>query len=73
MLISIALLIGIITGFIFGFSIGAIKALDWAVKKAVYFMELKGVTLDIDTNEVAYGLWTYKERVDKCYPDLNER
>lgn len=57
-------------GSVVGYSIGFTSGLNWSVGKAIYFLELKGIELDINKEEIVYGIQMYKNHFNACYPDL---
>ena len=62
------MLICLLLGYAVGYGLGNITALNWSVEKAVYFLEIKGANISINSKEIVEGLWKYKNRIDSCYP-----
>jgi len=62
----IMLLIGFGIGYGYGFSKGTIKSLEWGLKISKHF-----VSIEFDEEEIAAMLWSYKNRVDRCYNGTN--
>ena len=59
-----------LVGFGLGYGSGWVAALNWGVHKAVYFLELKGIKLDIDEKQIVYAINQYKNQIDVCYPGI---
>ena len=65
-LIIISLLVGGVVGAV----IGAKAALTWCVNKAVYFLDLKGIDIEMNVEEIANAIQMYKYQIDLCYPTI---
>jgi len=64
------LLIGLLVGYGIGFG----SAINWGINKAAYMLEIRGfnmttLTLDVDLDQIIYGIMQYKENINTCYPD----
>ena len=59
-----------IIGSMLGIVIGWVQALNWGINKAVYFLELKGIEIDIDSVEIAQAINSYKSQIDSAYPQI---
>ena len=70
--IAIAFIIGVLLGYVIGYSIGYGAALNWAVEKAFWLIEIKGYEIDINKGVILQGLLQYKNHVDGLLPPLNE-
>jgi len=66
----IIITIGIIVGFSLGIMVGSYFTMYWGVQLGMNFLELKGIELDIDADELAYGVYQYKNRISSCYSDM---
>ena len=64
---TFAVIIGLFIGFGFGYSMGWINALDWGLKRAVYFLNLKGIEIDVNTNLLANGIYRYQNNIGGCW------
>ena len=69
--IAIAFVMGILLGYIIGYSIGYGAALNWAVDKAFWLIEIKGYEIDINKGMILHGLFQYKNHVDGFLPPIN--
>ena len=49
-----------------GYAMGYEAALRWSVKLATHFVEI-----DIDKEELVFAIQQYKDRINACYPDIN--
>lgn len=63
---------GLALGYGVGFSAGAFKSLDWAAGKALYFLELKGIKIDMNSEEIAHAFQQYQMQIDSCYNETNK-
>ena len=63
----IIILTSFIIGFLSGFSAGVYQTLSWTFDRAVYFLELKGVEIDIDKQMVIEGVQRYKNNIGGCW------
>lgn len=54
-----------------GYSTGWITALNWSVGKALWLLEMKGITVELDAHEIATGLWQYKNNVGYVIGEMN--
>jgi len=62
------LIIGLLLGFIIGWTTGWTQALNWGVDKAVYFLDLKGIELDMNSAMIVAQIDRYRTHIDSCYP-----
>lgn len=67
---ALILIVGILMGYSIGFMVGTRRALDWTFNKAIYFLDLKGIEIDLDLDQLKYGAMQWKHRIDACYPTL---
>jgi len=67
-LIAIAI-ICLLIGFTVGYGVGYTAALNWGIGKAVYFLNLNNVTLDIREKEILQGIQYYKNKIDDTYKE----
>ena len=65
--IGLVFIIGLMIGLFVGYSYGVMSSLDWCVKTGMYFLKLKGIQIDVDTNSIVQGLQQYKNQVIGCY------
>ena len=68
--IYIAILISLLIGGLIGYQIGYVAGLNWSVEKAIYFLELKGIKIDINSKMITAGLRYYQDNVNVCYPTI---
>lgn len=61
-------IIGMLFGVMIGFGIGSAVTINWGVGKAMYFLKLKGVELDIEEDEIIWGVNKYKRVIDMNWP-----
>ena len=64
-------IIACLLGYSIGYCKGAYDLLEWSIEKALYFLELKGVQVDINSEEIIRGLTQYKEMIGYGYKELN--
>jgi hypothetical protein len=60
-ILALALAFGI--GYSIGYGAGIVKALDWAVTKANYYLTVQNSSIVLDENKIANDLWRYKNNV----------
>ena len=46
-----------------GYYIGYISGLNWCVEKAVFFLNLKGYSIDVNTAVISAALYQYKNNI----------
>ena len=63
-------LFGGVIGFAAGYAVGGITMLNWGIDKAIYFLNLKGVELEIDSDEISSGIRQYMGAFNTCYPGM---
>jgi len=68
--IIIIIIISLLIGYSVGFTYGSITSLNWAANKAMHFLELKGIEIEFDSDEIAWGLYQFKNNINACYPDI---
>jgi len=62
-------IIGCFAGYIIGYSSGYMSALNWAVEKALWMFDMKGVEIDINGDLITAGLYRYKRNMDDMLSD----
>ena len=67
----IIFIVAFLLGYATGYAKGAADMLNWSVEKALYFLKLKGIELDIDAELITHGIMQYKQNIAACYPQLN--
>ncbi len=58
------LIIGLLMGYIIGYSITYPVALGWCLDKGLYFLELKGIDIEVNKELIVYGLGRYSSHLD---------
>ena len=57
-------IIAFILGFVLGYGLGFKDAIEWGVKKVVYFIQLEDVNID----KLVWAITQYKDKIDLTYP-----
>lgn len=69
--VMVGIIAGLIIGGLFGAAIGSYLAaeasLTWCVDRAIHFLELKGIELEIDEEEIVWAIKKYRDYIDKNY------
>lgn len=62
---AIVFIVGILVGFIGGYSVGFSSAISWGLKKAGNF-----VSVEVDMGELKDAIILYQHNIDKHFPDV---
>jgi hypothetical protein len=71
-IVVVCLILGGIIGYAIGFGSGSLWALNWGLKKAVYFLDLKGIKVEANTDLIAQGIFRYQNNIGGCW-DIENR
>jgi len=66
------IIISLIIGILIGYNIGFTATLNWGVNKAIHFLSLKGIEIDIEKEELIYAISQYRNHINVCYPDYKK-
>jgi|GEM_PF-4501403 len=56
----------VLIGFGTGYIMGGISSMNWCVKTGMYFLDLKGIEIDIDEEMLGTLTYQYKENIGGC-------
>lgn len=64
----VVLLVVSVSAFFIGYSVGGYMTMNWLVDRAIGFMQMGGIEINMSAEMIANGLWSYKQQVTRCYP-----
>ena len=64
------IIIGIILGYFIGFYLGVKSGVSFCVDKAVYFLKVKNISIEIDEDAFKEGIMMYTDHINRNFPTL---